>query len=69
MFGMPPPQNEQTVFQPQSPYAAAKLPTNSANTATLTFVCNGFLQSNAAPWRTFVTKKVTEGVANILAGR
>lgn len=75
MFGsMPAPQNETTRFQPQSPYAAAK-----AYSHWLTvqyrdgyglFATNGILFNHESPRRggTFVTRKVTSGVAKILAG-
>lgn len=76
MFGAaPPPQNEKTPFYPRSPYAAAKIyaywmAVNYREGYGL-FVCNGILFNHESPRRgeTFVTRKVTRAVANILAGR
>jgi GDPmannose 4,6-dehydratase len=75
MFGAaPPPQNESTVFQPQSPYAAAKLYahwlTKQYREGYGIFACNGILFNHESPRRgeTFVTRKVTRGVAAIVAG-
>ena len=75
MFGAsPPPQSEKTPFYPRSPYAAAKV---YAYWMTLNyregyglFACNGVLFNHESPRRgeTFVTRKVTRAVANILAG-
>ncbi len=66
MFGAaPPPQNEQTPFQPQSPYAAAKLyaywMTRNYRDAYGLFACNGILFNHESPRRgeTFVTRKIT----------
>jgi GDPmannose 4,6-dehydratase len=76
MFGAaPPPQNENTPFQPQSPYAAAKVyaywMTVNYRKAYNLFACNGILFNHESPRRgeTFVTRKITRAVANILAGR
>ena len=76
MFGSAkPPQNENTVFQPQSPYAAAKLysywVTRNYREAYNMFACNGILFNHESPRRgeTFVTRKITRAVAAILAGR
>lgn len=76
MFGAaPPPQNEHTPFQPQSPYAAAKLyaywATRNYRDAYGLFACNGILFNHESPRRgeTFVTRKITRALANILAGR
>jgi GDPmannose 4,6-dehydratase len=76
MFGASaPPQREETVFRPQSPYAAAKVFAHHLavqyRDAYDLFICNGILFNHESPRRgsTFVTKKVTEGVANIVAGR
>ena len=76
MFGSArPPQNEETVFQPQSPYAAAKLysfwMTRNYREAYDMFACNGILFNHESPRRgeTFVTRKITRAVAAILAGR
>ena len=75
MFGSaPPPQNEATRFQPQSPYAAAKLYahwlTRQYREGYGIFACNGILFNHESPRRgeTFVTRKVTRGVAAIVAG-
>ncbi len=75
MFGsVLPPQNEQTIFYPRSPYAAAKLYAHSIainyREAYGFFICNGILFNHESPRRgeTFVTRKITRGLANILAG-
>ena len=76
MFGAaPPPQNEKTPFYPRSPYAAAKIyaywmAVNYREGYGL-FACNGILFNHESPRRgeTFVTRKVTRAVANILAGK
>ena len=72
MFGKSlPPQNELTQFQPQSPYAAAKL---YAHWITICyrqsyklFACNGILFNHESPVRggTFVTKKIISGLCKI----
>jgi GDPmannose 4,6-dehydratase len=76
MFGSaPPPQNEQTQFQPLSPYAAAKLyafwVTKNYRRGYNMFACNGILFNHESPRRgeTFVTRKITRAVAAIKAGR
>jgi GDPmannose 4,6-dehydratase len=76
MFGdSPSPQSEATVFRPQSPYAAAKA---FAHWVTVQYrqgydlyACNGILFNHESPRRggTFVTRKVTTAVADILAGK
>ena len=76
MFGSAPaPQSEITPFQPRSPYAIAKL---FAHWMTIQYrdgwgihASNGILFNHESPRRgaTFVTRKVTRGVAAILAGR
>ena len=76
MFGdSPAPQHERTPFMPASPYAAAKL---YAYWIALTyrrsydlFVSNGVLFNHESPRRgeTFVTRKVTRAIAQIVAGR
>lgn len=64
------PQNEQTVFTPKSPYAVSKLFSYwmgcNYRDAYGIFVCNGILFNHESPRRgkTFVTKKITRGVAN-----
>lgn len=76
MFGSAPaPQNEQTPFQPRSPYAAAKvyaywMVANYREGYNL-FACNGVLFNHESPRRgeTFVTRKITRAVARILAGQ
>ncbi|MFQ5631608.1 MAG: GDP-mannose 4,6-dehydratase [bacterium] len=76
MFGCAPaPQNEKTAFQPQSPYAAAKvyaywMAVNFRQGYDL-FACNGLLFNHESPRRgeTFVTRKITRAIARILAGR
>ena len=70
----PPPQNEDTPFQPRSPYACAKLlsywsAVNYREGYDL-FASNGILFNHESPRRgeIFVTRKITRGVANILNG-
>lgn len=71
----PPPQNEISPFQPRSPYAAAKL---YAYWATVNYreaygihATNGILFNHESPRRgeTFVTRKITRGVAAIVEGK
>ena len=76
MFGLtPPPQNETTPFHPRSPYAVAKLYahwiTVNYREAYGMFACGGILFNHESPRRgeNFVTRKVTRGVASILARR
>ena len=76
MFGSsPPPQNEQTPFRPQSPYAAAKLhaywTTVNYREGYDMFAVNGILFNHESPRRgeTFVTRKITRAVAAIAAGK
>ena len=76
MFGSSPPlQNESTPFQPQSPYAIAKLyahwMTVNYRVAHGMYACSGILFNHESPRRgeNFVTRKVTRGVAQILSGR
>lgn len=76
MFGSAhPPQNEETPFEPRSPYAAAKvygywMVKNYRDGYNL-FACNGILFNHESPRRgeTFVTRKITRAVANIVAGK
>lgn len=76
MFGAAePPQNEQTAFRPRSPYACAKayaywMTVNYRDGYDL-FACNGILFNHESPRRgeTFVTRKITRALANIVAGR
>jgi len=76
MFGSAaPPQSEDTVFQPRSPYACAKLyaywMTRNYREGYQLFAANGILFNHESPRRgeTFVTRKITRGIARILAGR
>tara|TARA_X000000950_G_scaffold33583_1_gene36091 strand:- start:4038 stop:5072 length:1035 start_codon:yes stop_codon:yes gene_type:complete len=76
MFGKsPPPQNENTEFQPRSPYAAAKLysywVTINYREAYNLFASNGILFNHESPMRgeTFVTRKITRAVASIFKGK
>jgi GDPmannose 4,6-dehydratase len=75
LFGAsPPPQNERTPFYPRSPYAAAKIyaywMTVNYREGYNLFACNGILFNHESPRRgeTFVTRKITRAVANIIAG-
>jgi len=69
------PQSERTLFHPRSPYAASKVfahwMTVQYREAYGLFACNGILFNHESPRRgaTFVTRKVTRGIAAILAGR
>lgn len=68
------PQNEKTPFYPRSPYAASKIYaywiTVNYREAYNMFACNGILFNHESPRRgeTFVTRKITRGIANILNG-
>ncbi len=73
MFGLArPPQNENSGFFPRSPYAAAKLyaywMTRIYRDAYGIFAVNGILFNHESPRRgeTFVTRKITLGIVNIL---
>lgn len=73
MFGSSsPPQDEKTPFKPRSPYACAKvyafLMTVNYREGYNLFACNGILFNHESPRRgeTFVTRKVTRAIANIL---
>jgi len=68
------PQKETTPFYPRSPYAVAKLysywiTVNYRESYDL-FACNGILFNHESPRRgeTFVTRKITRGLANISQG-
>jgi GDPmannose 4,6-dehydratase len=69
------PQTERTPFYPRSPYAVSKVfahwMTVQYREAYGLFACNGILFNHESPRRgaTFVTRKVTRGIAAILAGR
>jgi GDPmannose 4,6-dehydratase len=68
------PQRETTPFYPRSPYAVAKLYaywiTVNYREAYNFFACNGILFNHESPRRgeTFVTRKITRGLANIAQG-
>ena len=68
------PQTENTPFYPRSPYAVAKLYafwiTKNYREAYNMFACNGILFNHESPIRgeTFVTRKITRGVARIKLG-
>jgi len=75
MFGAAaPPQYEETLFQPQSPYAAAKVyayyVVKNYRNAYKLFACNGILFNHESPRRgeTFVTRKITRGATQIKMG-
>lgn len=76
MFGSAPaPQSETTPFAPRSPYGCAKTfafyITKNYRESYGMFVCNGILFNHESPRRggTFVTKKITQGVADIKTGK
>ena len=68
------PQKETTPFYPRSPYAVAKMYaywiTVNYREAYGMYACNGILFNHESPRRgeTFVTRKVTRGLANIAQG-
>ncbi len=68
------PQKESTPFYPRSPYAVAKLYaywiTVNYREAYGMYACNGVLFNHESPRRgeTFVTRKITRGLANIAQG-
>ncbi len=68
------PQRETTPFYPRSPYAVAKLYaywiTVNYREAYGIYACNGILFNHESPRRgeTFVTRKITRGLANISQG-
>jgi GDPmannose 4,6-dehydratase len=75
MFGAsPPPQDEETLFYPRSPYGAAKVYSywisRNYREAYGMYAVNGILFNHESPRRgeTFVTRKVTRAVARIAAG-
>src|SRR6187431_488194 len=76
LFGMVQevPQRETTPFYPRSPYAAAKLYaywiTINYREAYGMYACNGILFNHESPLRgeTFVTRKITRGLARIKCG-
>jgi GDPmannose 4,6-dehydratase len=72
MFGdAPPPQNEETPLSPRSPYAAAKVyaywMARNYREGYKLFAVNGILFNHESPRRgeTFVTRKITKGLARI----
>lgn len=76
MFGSsPPPQNELSAFHPRSPYACAKLMAHwtavNYRDAYGIHAVTGILFNHESPRRgeTFVTRKITKAVSNILLGR
>jgi len=68
------PQNEKTPFYPKSPYAVAKMfaywITVNYRESYGMYACNGILFNHESPRRgeTFVTRKITRGLANIAQG-
>jgi GDPmannose 4,6-dehydratase len=68
------PQSEKTPFYPRSPYAVAKMYaywiTVNYREAYHMYACNGILFNHESPLRgeTFVTRKITRGVAKIALG-
>ena len=76
MFGVPveSPQDEDTAFNPRSPYAAAKviahLATVSYRETFGVFAASGILYNHESPLRDirFVTRKITSAVARIKVG-
>jgi GDPmannose 4,6-dehydratase len=76
MFGSaPPPQSEATVFEPCSPYAAAKVYaywlTRNYRQGYDLFAANGILFNHESVRRgeTFVTRKISRALAAILSGK
>jgi GDPmannose 4,6-dehydratase len=76
MFGSAPaPQSENTPFEPRSPYATAKVyaywMVGNYREGYNLFACNGILFNHESPRRgeTFATRKITRGIAQILANK
>lgn len=76
MFGSAPsPQNEKTPFRPRSPYAVAKVYSywmvRNYRDGYGIFAANGILFNHESPRRgeTFVSRKITRAVSNILIGK
>jgi GDPmannose 4,6-dehydratase len=76
MYGdAPAPQNEDTPFRSRSPYAAAKIYSywmvRNYREGYNIFACNGILFNHESSRRgeTFVTRKITRGLARIVAGK
>jgi GDPmannose 4,6-dehydratase len=75
MYGAtPPPQDENTIFHPRSPYAVSKVAahwyTVNYREAYGLFACNGILFNHESPRRgeNFVTRKITRAVGRIKIG-
>lgn len=75
MFGSsPPPQSENTLFSPQSPYGVSKVAafylTKIYREAHGIFACNGILFNHESPRRglNFVTRKITREIAQLIVG-
>lgn len=68
------PQSESTILKPQSPYACSKVyaywMVRNYRDGYGIFACNGILFNHESPRRgeTFVTRKITRGLANIILG-
>ncbi len=76
MFGSAaPPQNENGPFNPQNPYAVAKLYAfhmcKIYRKAYKIFICNSICFNHESPRRgiNFVTRKITKGIADIVKGK
>jgi GDPmannose 4,6-dehydratase len=77
MFGkvLETPQKETTPFYPRSPYGCAKVfaywITKNYRESYGIFACNGILFNHESPRRgeTFVTRKITRGLARIISGK
>jgi GDPmannose 4,6-dehydratase len=76
MFGATsPPQNEKTPFWPRSPYGVSKVysywMTRNYREAYGMFAVNGILFNHESPRRglTFVSRKITRAVAEVVAGK
>ena len=76
LFGnQPAPQNESTVFDPKSPYACAKAYahyiTRCYRESYGMYAVSSILYNHESPRRgvNFVTRKITSGIASILAGK
>ena len=69
------PQTEKTPFHPRSPYGVSKVfaywITKNYRESYNIFACNGILFNHESPRRghTFVTRKITKGIAKIKAGK